>query len=454
MKKYLLSIMIIFISLTSIAQKTQDHINTDPQINWDDLYNHYFPAKIDDFLVNIWVNYPLYRDSLNGKTATINANYLFPDSAKVAFSNTSGLQYKDVEVHNIGNVLDMKPDEVFSLIWGYMNVSWCDEYTVDSIAIMYLYNRLIPDTSIVDTLIVTLYNDTLNNLPIKYLTDSNIVNNYDVDTLLYLSQKYDYLTNSSLAAEKQVIKVPLTNEDTAITQYKIKSFSTDVGNPWSFCNGFRVPNNSESDTSGFAAVSITFKPGYNYAPGDTINLNKNYFMFASYEEFGASTYPTYIDTSNFWPWCNNKQFHEWNLSSTVSTDIRYNQSASWNGFFKPTYAFDSTYKYEHHMIFYNVCRGEFASVDEVVNKFDKLNIYPNPVNKELINLEFELNQSEEIEISIFDNFGKIIKEIHNIPSGFGKHILAIDISALPSGLYLCKLKSDSGHAVAKFSVVK
>lgn len=81
-------------------------------------------------------------------------------------------------------------------------------------------------------------------------------------------------------------------------------------------------------------------------------------------------------------------------------------------------------------------------------------LFPNPANYQAINLEYELDLSEEIEISIFDNFGKIVKEINNIPSGFGKHTVVIDISGLPSGLYLCRLKSGNRHAVAKFSVVK
>ncbi|MBN4051299.1 T9SS type A sorting domain-containing protein [bacterium AH-315-M05] len=100
------------------------------------------------------------------------------------------------------------------------------------------------------------------------------------------------------------------------------------------------------------------------------------------------------------------------------------------------------------------CQLILNIIQEVTKAVTNIKVYPNPASYQSINLEYELNQSEEVDISIFDNFGKIVKEINNIPSGFGKHTVVIDVSGLPSGLYLCRLKSGSGHAAAKFSVIK
>ncbi|MBN4051302.1 T9SS type A sorting domain-containing protein [bacterium AH-315-M05] len=102
------------------------------------------------------------------------------------------------------------------------------------------------------------------------------------------------------------------------------------------------------------------------------------------------------------------------------------------------------------------CQLIINTIQEVKKVVASIKVYPNPSSGNftiLLPEDFnELNQS--IEISIFDNFGKVVKEINNIPSGFGKHTVEIDISSLPSGLYLCRLKSGNGHAVAKFSVIK
>jgi len=68
-----------------------------------------------------------------------------------------------------------------------------------------------------------------------------------------------------------------------------------------------------------------------------------------------------------------------------------------------------------------------------------MQVYPNPV-KEFANVSFTLSQTKNIELSVFDMLGKVVKVVLKKQQlNPGEHTYPVDISSLDKGVYLCKL---------------
>jgi len=394
---------------------SQNFWNSNSNINYQELIQ-YIAQEPDDFAIIEWFNYGILRDSLNTSfSSVINEMYLFPDSAKYQIMDSNmNINYKDVYVHHAGNVLDMKSTNVFSIVPQYSNLSWCPSYIVDSLAVMYKYNRLYSDINVVDTLIVHLYNESANlDLGENFITGAQALN-YNTDTLRFLMQWYNQTNNTptTIMVTPNIFKIPLTINDTSISVYKIKSF---------FINNFIV-NQSVNSPDGLVGTTFTFKPGHPYNAGDTLNLNRNYFILGSLEENGDSTYPTYRDNAFH---CSSMDSIEWNISSIIPTIARYSSSAS---IFTPSYAFNQAFKYEHHMIFYHVVNIQGSVEEELSNNLFK--VYPNPC-KDILKIDVE----EEIEsISIYRIDGSLVKTINKYTNNDD-----IDVKHLKSSIYLLRI---------------
>ncbi|KAA6302990.1 MAG: hypothetical protein EZS26_000885 [Candidatus Ordinivivax streblomastigis] len=93
--------------------------------------------------------------------------------------------------------------------------------------------------------------------------------------------------------------------------------------------------------------------------------------------------------------------------------------------------------------------GQLAGSDDpgtAVKKIkpEGIRIYPNPAKNELRIVNYELRIRDKI--FIYDLAGRIMSHIaiHNMQSG------TIDVSALPRGMYLLKIETESGNRVLKF----
>jgi hypothetical protein len=78
--------------------------------------------------------------------------------------------------------------------------------------------------------------------------------------------------------------------------------------------------------------------------------------------------------------------------------------------------------------------------------------YPNPVKGEL-NIQFSLNESANIRISIVDMIGKELAVISNKIFDNGTHNLAYHTSSLPTGMYLLRIQSADGVITRKIQVL-
>lgn len=88
-----------------------------------------------------------------------------------------------------------------------------------------------------------------------------------------------------------------------------------------------------------------------------------------------------------------------------------------------------------------------------VKHFTMQQNYPNPFNP-ITTVTVEVKQAEEFEIVVYDIVGKTIKKLHDGPLSEGVHRFNFDGTDLPSGLYLCEVKSGDELEVMKMILAK
>lgn len=376
---------------------------------------------------SMWMNYGTAVDSslFGGGLAELNQNYLCTDS--MLLGNFGG-DYAGVWVNNLGDILDVH-SPVLQSEYGY---SWnaSNNFTVDSMSVMYAYSRALP-ANIVDTLVVYMYYNTSTAImPTYYFTGMSA--DFGSDTLYFKAMPYTYTSNSPAASNKVTIKVPLTDQDTAETFFRMKDFAVN----------YAVPGGK------LVACSMTFKPGYSYNLGDTID-NKNAFFFASYEEQGASTFPLYT-------YCPNSASSacDWNISQIVTSDVRYNNAGGWNGFFIPSYAYTAPYGFEHHLWWWKVTSTNVGIAETSTDAGVSLeqNI-PNPANGNTV-IHYSIENAANVSLSVFDVTGKQVMNFNQGHQNSGEYQVEINAENLQAGVYFYTLNVNGNQVTRRMVITK
>jgi Secretion system C-terminal sorting domain len=376
---------------------------------------------------SFWMNYGTAIDSsiFGGGLSELNQNYLCTDSALLG---NFGGSYAGVWVNHLGDVLDVRS----AALQNYYGYSWnnANSYSVDSMSVMYAYTRALP-TNIVDTLMVYLYYNTTNTImPTYYFTGMQA--DYGSDTLYFKALLYSYATNTPSASNKITIKVPLTDQDTAAAFFRFKDFAVN----------YNVPGGK------LVACTMTFKPGYSYVAGDSID-NKNAFYFASYEEQGAGTFPLYTYCPN-----TSSSACDWNSSHIVPSDVRYNNEPNWNGFYIPAYAYTAPYGFEHHLWWYKVTS---TNVGVPENENDNVSLeqnIPNPANGNTI-IHYTLgNDANSVSLAIYDITGKQVMNFSQGKQHGGEYQVQVNTGTLPAGVYFYTLTVDNQQVTRRMVIAE
>jgi hypothetical protein len=85
-----------------------------------------------------------------------------------------------------------------------------------------------------------------------------------------------------------------------------------------------------------------------------------------------------------------------------------------------------------------------------------LNIYPNPI-RNVVHVEFYLDEGTEVDISIVDMNGRVIRNITNKLYGPGSHTVSWSNdpgSVIKPGIYICTLTTSDSFKALKFTVSK
>lgn len=87
-------------------------------------------------------------------------------------------------------------------------------------------------------------------------------------------------------------------------------------------------------------------------------------------------------------------------------------------------------------------------------KFITINsVYPNPPNN-IVNVEYEISESSEISISIYDMTGKKIKQIFEGFNSAGQYNFSWDASDSPNGIYNCLIQGGNETTSIKLIIGK
>jgi hypothetical protein len=376
---------------------------------------------------SLWINYGTAVDSsiFGGGVSELNSNYLCTDSLMLGDFGASG--FSNVWVNNLGDILDVHSP----VLQNYYLYSWnaSNNFTIDSMSVMYAYTRNLP-ANIVDTLVFYMYyNTTSTIMPTYYFT--GMAADFGSDTLYFKAMPYTYTSNSPAASNKITIKVPLTDQDTAVAFYRLKDFAVN----------YAVPGGK------LVACSMTFKPGYTYALGDTMDA-KNSFFFASYEEQGAGTFPLYTYCPN-----SASMACDWNCSQIVTSDVRYNNAGGWNGFFIPSYAYTAPYGFEHHLWWYKITSTNVSVNEQANNGVSVGQNQPNPVTN-TTTIPYHLAQGSDVSITIIDVTGKVVYTEKRTAQAAGANQFTIDGSALAAGVYYYTVTAGAGSVTNKMIVTK
>ncbi len=102
--------------------------------------------------------------------------------------------------------------------------------------------------------------------------------------------------------------------------------------------------------------------------------------------------------------------------------------------------------------------SEYSEIITIENNcrrfsFSDVNIYPNPVQGNIVNLELESINNQVLDITIFNLVGELVKTIP-LEIGNGKIINEIDISELKSGVYFFNISSRKEQERQTYKIIK
>ncbi len=103
-------------------------------------------------------------------------------------------------------------------------------------------------------------------------------------------------------------------------------------------------------------------------------------------------------------------------------------------------------------VYYGYINPWFVGVDEKQDNIFSLINYPNPV-KNKTTLKYELQESNIVNISVYNIYGNLIEVITNEVQSAGMHNIVFDASKLANGIYFCTITSGSKTETIKLTLV-
>lgn len=373
-----------------------------------------------------WFNKVDLNEFVNPGLQSFSAMHLFPDSA-IVLGYDAGNQPIYTWIHKAANYMDPSFMYQQSIITDKLAT-----YTLDSISVGYLYERN-TGTS----------NNTADSLIIQVIAENHALDYTLNAEFPYQDIEYNFATQNlkpSMAVLKR-LSIPLTYADTCAggvyKQIKVAAA------------GIAPQTNSKK-----IGTVISFKPGYTYTTsdvliGDGTNMaTKNVFFILSSEENGdgggAGTDPTIYGIPSDYT-------SDMNMSYILDQSVRYNTNANgWNGYFLPTFAYTTPFRYEHHDIGYKLSVN-ITGVNELEEKgFALGQNAPNPfTGSSKVDFQLAKNANSALFI-VTDVMGRVISS-ENVATTVGKH--SINLTSYAAGVYYYSLNVD-GNVTTKKMIVE
>lgn len=275
-------------------------------------------------------------------------------------------------------------------------------YTVDSISIACLYNRV--DTTVVDTAIVSIIAKNNGNYKRTFVhRGQNLFYIDDVDQ--------DNIPDSSIWR----IKVPLDSSfkaDTVIGGINYIKLS---------------PGLTIANSEGIMGVTLEYKPGKTYSKLDTLLHNMNSISVWYSSPFGASSPYTYFNSS----------FVERSIGSFCDSTTKY--STAGMAKYTPTASFLPEHSYQFYEIDLFVSQqNRLTSTKEHLSSDFSLSNYPNPCST-ATTIRYYLEEKSLVNLEIMDVSGKLVyfSELKKMTAG--NHEIEVSTTEFKSGVYFYSL---------------
>ncbi len=186
-------------------------------------------------------------------------------------------------------------------------------------------------------------------------------------------------------------------------------------------------------------MSVAFKPGSAYKPGDTISLHYNNFEFVSFDENYSTEEPLYTPGDN-------------DISFIVPSDVQYNQSIKeWDSLYIPSLAFLPPFQLQDHDFSYHITYT--TGIQNIAGIVSGQTIYPNPAS-DLATLKYTLKTGAPVIINVYDITGKLIRSKNEGNVGAGLNQQLINTQDLADGVYLVSVEADGITSVSKLVVAR
>ena len=109
--------------------------------------------------------------------------------------------------------------------------------------------------------------------------------------------------------------------------------------------------------------------------------------------------------------------------------------------------------YEVHKIEFYYSTYTSGIEDNTGKGNNAFEVYPNPTGS-IVNVKFRSTSSISAHFTIYDAFGKLVKEIPTENIFPGEYVFPMDVSSLEAGIYLIKLSGDEFYQTQKFVIKK
>ncbi|MFX3625968.1 MAG: T9SS type A sorting domain-containing protein [bacterium] len=398
--------------------------------------------------INAWYNpEKLLRNTTTGPFEK-KVNIVFPDSSVVIIDKNN--KTKNVAFHAWGHLFDLR-----HVAWEAASNKIFDQrdnYTWDSLAFNYIYRRNNPNPNIIDTCFVTYYKNNSQN---QFF--SNTIRTYcwvtGYDTMLYAKPKI--LDRHTLAGTEFYKRdtILLNRQDTTtISQngWESRSLAFHVGTIIEGTNSAHLSINPKS----WFGVTITFKPGYNWNKGDTIESFGSKKPFNGGNYFGFQYTTEALGNDQCFPHdLINKNYADNSIILHKST--RYGQII-YSGF--EGFLFGSLF---NELIFADV-KAKVSGISTVsVKEVEELGlslgkVYPNPANTgQSIFIEYAVKNATNVTIGVYDMLGKKVATVlDNERVEAGENATETTLNLNP-GVYFYTLSSgNTAINSQKFTVIR
>lgn len=365
-------------------------------------------------------------------------NFLFQDST-VKFVSDDGSENFNTWV-SIGAAFTPN-DPILDLSDDNVRLSRYNEYTLDSLFFPYLYVRYIDSmevegnmAEVVDTMIVQFYKS--DNLESRSFTPAN------EDTELYM--KPDNWTSSVLGSNNvsYEVRIPLKGADstTRPSSDGWASSSRIVALPPSF----NIDSDAATDDLQFTnavGFSVSFKTMLPYNFGDTIEARNGANITNKLNYFGHSMFLNRSVEVKQKEYINNSWWVD-KVLATGNTVNGWSNSIPGNAYFDDRYV-----NYAFHI-------STTTLGTENLNSNVTFGVYPNPLSSsEILKADFNLVNSTDVTIEIFDLLGNKVKDVANGFYTSGEHKINASITNLTPGMYIYSIKAGNASASKKISII-